>query len=86
VAACAVRIVTRRVIRERQPWSGRPPDGEIAEYARDHVDCRNCGARPGFPCPAAQARGQLACPERFADAAAEYVPLWKDARGRPKAS
>ena len=52
--------------RERQPWSGRPPNDEIAEYGRECVACPECGARPGFRC-VEQAEGwRTLCSARFA--------------------
>lgn len=60
----------------------KPPNDEIAAYARDHITCRNCGAKPGFGCVEQADAWRTVCSARFADGAAVYVPLWKDANGR----
>lgn len=60
----------------------RPPPGEIAGYGRETVTCRDCGARPGYSCVEQAERWRTVCKARFADAAAEYVPRWKDADGQ----
>lgn len=60
----------------------RPPGGEIAAYGQDHITCRDCGAKPGYPCVEQAEAYRTCCKARFADAAAVYVPLWKDANGR----
>lgn len=60
----------------------RPPGGEIAAYAREYVTCRDCGARPASGCVEQAEAWRSVCKARFADAAAEYVPRWKDANGR----
>lgn len=57
----------------------RPPSTEIAAYAVGKVYCRRCKAQPGEPCIEQAEKWRTACRVRFADAAREYVPLWKDA-------
>jgi hypothetical protein len=60
--------------------SKKPPMDEIAAYARAHITCRNCAAKPGFPCITQADWWRTVCNARFADGAAVYVPLWKDTK------
>jgi len=70
----------RRLAASTAPAGNRPPSDEIAEYAREHVGCRGCGARPGMPCPPdSRWRFRTVCRERFADAAPAYADIWRDA-------
>jgi len=62
--------------------SNKPPNDEIAAYAQEYVTCRSCGAQPGLGCIEQADRWRTVCVDRFADAAAIYAPIWKDAHGR----
>jgi hypothetical protein len=56
----------------------RPSSREVAAYASEHTYCRRCKAQAGAPCIEQEKVWQIVCKVRFADAAREYVPLWKE--------
>lgn len=62
--------------------SSTPPSSEIVAYAVDRIACRRCRTRAGLRCVAPAKDWQTVCKVRYADAAREYVPLWKE-RNKP---